>query len=135
MYWSKIRKFCSGKIRQFGKFTWKISGKIINAVANLFIIRDSSNIFKVEFAQKPTTLLVIITIVGIVMLQAYAPFFSKASEQTSIEKSTTADWELGTTNNINTASDEMKLMPNPRTAWYSTGGTWNYRKKIVIDHT
>jgi len=71
----------------------------------------------------------------IYLLAQFLPVLTLASAQTLITKSSTADFAQGTTTNLNTAGDELKLSSNDKHAWYATGGTWNYRKKITIDKT
>lgn len=89
--------------------------------------------------KRPAILVVgVATAVFLIVFNVIIPLLQKpifATTGTSITKSTTSDFDQGTNTNTNTAGDEIKMTPNPRTAWYQTGGTWNYRKKIIIDHT
>ena len=54
-----------------------------------------------------------------------------AVAQTSISKSTTADWNLGTLTNITTTGNEMKI--TPRSPWYNTD--YSYRRKITFNNS
>ena len=86
---------------------------------------------KEDFVKRPSPVLYVFLI--LVFLISQFSVFTKASEAASITKSSSADWDLGTNSNVTTTGGDVKLAPNDKHSWYSTGGTWNYRKKIVID--
>ncbi|MBU2595654.1 DUF2341 domain-containing protein, partial [Patescibacteria group bacterium] len=63
-----------------------------------------------------------------------------ASSQTSITKSTSADWDLGTNAGVTTTGDEIKLTGRS-TSWYNSSAptfydsAYSYRRKITFDNS
>ncbi|MDD3774291.1 MAG: hypothetical protein PHW50_03375, partial [Patescibacteria group bacterium] len=74
---------------------------------------------------------VVITLTISFLILFIFPFKTGASER-SMTRSTTAEFNQGTTTNISTASDEMKISTRSA-SWYDAN--WPYRQKITIDHT
>ncbi|TSC90856.1 MAG: hypothetical protein CEN92_363, partial [Candidatus Berkelbacteria bacterium Licking1014_96] len=84
---------------------------------------------------KPTIILYLLIVLSLLL----SPLIF-ASSQTSVTKSTTADWDLGTNTGVTTTGDEIKLTGRS-TSWYNNtaptfyDSAYSYRRKITFDNS
>ncbi len=109
---SKIFRFGEGKTRP-------------NLVIKLGKVSEST----VAEEKRPSNWIVLLVLVAIVVVQSYYPAnHSKASSQTSISKTSTADWDKGTNSGVSTASDEVKI--SSIAGWADS--SYAYRKQVTV---
>jgi hypothetical protein len=81
-----------------------------------------------------------VSLVTIVIFTQILSTLTVAASQTSVSKTTSADWDLGTNTGVTTTGDEIKLTGRS-TSWYNSTAPafydldYSYRRTITFDNS